>query len=490
MSKLKNIFKQAQKNEKLQQQGKLTTNNFYVNTNGMSYKDFKKAMKANGWDANSKEARGFFYTQLDPDIAPIEQEEVIQKVELPYTIESKKVTLPINPVIPIGKEKVKITPKVITTEQNKPKKWYEGQDWSTDQVIVPVNSGNKNNWGVDQPVSIIEPKVVKTSNVKNSNTSNNRIYMRVGQTTSPAGYSGDGNGPIHNGLVWIGNKLYNVGKQLWETRESAFSPNNRLYLTQGKSTVSRKQGGKMNKLQTGGQVKSTSKEQDAVMQFVKALAQTLQADPQQVIQAAQQNPEALKSAVQVYQESKGDIQKAAQAFSQAISSKTQAAKHGAKLNYLKSLKNKCAEDEELVYFKKGGKVGCGCVKKTQEGGNVPKKESSVMKFKKTIESKNQTAKDSIKLDPKTTKTLPNGKYPSNWTADDKITWEREHGPKDEGAHHAKSQKQGGEVKKDCGGSKMKLKKGDKVCPKCGKVHAAGIGCSVAKFKYRKLGGQL
>jgi len=30
---------------------------------------------------------------------------------------------------------------------------------------------------------------------------------------------------------------------------------------------------------------------------------------------------------------------------------------------------------------------------------------------------------------------------------------------------------------------MKLiKKGDKVCPKCGKVHAAGMGCTVAKFK--------
>lgn len=507
MSKLKNIFKQAQKNEKLQQQGKLTTNDFYVNTNGMSYKDFKKAMKANGWDANSKEARGFFYTQLDPDIAPIEQEEVIQKVELPYTIESKKVMLPINPVIPIGKEKVKITPKVITTEQNKPKKWYEGQDWSTDQIIVPVNSGNKNNWGVDQPVSIIEPKVAKTSNVKNSNTSNNRIYMRVGQTTSPAGYSGDGNGPIHNGLVWIGNKLYNVGKQLWETRESAFSPNNRLYLTQGKSTVSRKQGGKMNKLQTGGQVKSTSKEQDAVMQFVKALAQTLQADSQQVIQAAQQNPEALKSAVQVYQESKGDIQKAAQAFSQVLQSKTQAAKHGAKLNYLKSLKNQCADDEELYYFKKGGSIGCGCKKKEQGGELKEKKESTVSKFKKACggfkvkfmaggqspKKKNldQASKDSIEINDNQNmglmserpgKLIPNPKYDKGKTDDRAQLWV----PDRTKAPYKKEEK----VKKDCGGSKMKLKKGDKVCPKCGKVHAAGTGCSVAKFKYRKLGGQL
>jgi len=33
---------------------------------------------------------------------------------------------------------------------------------------------------------------------------------------------------------------------------------------------------------------------------------------------------------------------------------------------------------------------------------------------------------------------------------------------------------------------MKLaKKGDKVCPKCGKVHSAGMGCTVAKFKMHR-----
>jgi hypothetical protein len=34
-----------------------------------------------------------------------------------------------------------------------------------------------------------------------------------------------------------------------------------------------------------------------------------------------------------------------------------------KLNYVKNLKNQCADDEELVYFKKGGALGCGCRKK-------------------------------------------------------------------------------------------------------------------------------
>ena len=56
--------------------------------------------------------------------------------------------------------------------------------------------------------------------------------------------------------------------------------------------------------------------------------------------------------------------------------------HGAKLNYFKSLKNQCAEDEEIVYFKKGGSVTCGC-KKKEDGGQVTtaKEGSAIAKFK-------------------------------------------------------------------------------------------------------------
>ena len=50
---------------------------------------------------------------------------------------------------------------------------------------------------------------------------------------------------------------------------------------------------------------------------------------------------------------------------------TQKALHGAKLNYFKSLKNQCAKDEEVIYYKKGGSVSCGC-KKKEDGGPVKK----------------------------------------------------------------------------------------------------------------------
>ena len=130
------------------------------------------------------------------------------------------------------------------------------------------------------------------------------------------------------------------------------------------------------KFQQGGQ-------QDAIMQFVQGLAETLQADPQQIVQIAQQNPEALKSAVQVYQETQ-DIQKAAQAFVQATKQQAQKAAHGAKLQYLKTLKNKCEEGEELVYYKQGGSVKCGCMPKKDEGGEIP--ENPVKRFRKAQKS--------------------------------------------------------------------------------------------------------
>lgn len=81
----------------------------------------------------------------------------------------------------------------------------------------------------------------------------------------------------------------------------------------------------------------------------------------------EKHPEEYKQAVQNQQK-----QQQAQAKKAA---------HGTKLNYFKSLKNQCAEDEEVVYYKKGGSVTCGC-KKKEQGGEVPSaKDGAVAKFK-------------------------------------------------------------------------------------------------------------
>lgn len=156
-------------------------------------------------------------------------------------------------------------------------------------------------------------------------------------------------------------------------------------------------------------------QQDALVQFIKGIAQALKADPQQVVQIAQQNPEALQQAAQVYQQTQ-DMNQAAQTFVQAAQKKARKAEHGAKLNYIKNLKNQCADDEEVYYYAKGGNLGCGCKKKMEDGGKTPKeKQSAIEEFKNR------------------------------------------------------------KVKKDCYGSKFKMKKGDKV-------KSARGGSCVAEFK--------
>ena len=238
------------------------------------------------------------------------------------------------------------------------------------------------------------------------------------------------------------------------------------------------------KFQQGGQA------DQAIMQFVQGLAQTLQADPQQVIQIAQQNPQALEAAIQTYQQTK-DIKQAAQTFAQAVQQKTQAAKHGAKLNYIKSLKHQCAENEEVYYFKKGGSVGCGC-KKKEDGGEIKKAEQgAVAKFKST-----RKMQQAGKLPPyKKTTPDKNGEYTDNRgniIISKKGIAEREaqlkNNKNEEGKADPNKKKESVKKQED---SKPKLqKKGGEVCPKCGKVHSAGVGCAVAKFKAHRQGGTL
>ena len=221
----------------------------------------------------------------------------------------------------------------------------------------------------------------------------------------------------------------------------------------------------IDKFQKGG------KQQDAVIQFVKGLADTLQADPNEVVQLAQNNPDALESAVQVYQQTKGDMKKAAQAFAQTIQKKKQKALHGAKLQYVKNLKNQCADDEEIYYYKKGGSLGCGCKKKMEEGGQTPKKSPIDEQKLDSLSSQKkltpQGQKEKERLQNKFKK-APNRK-----------DYEIEEG------------KKGTKLSKDCGGSTLKLKKkGGEICPKCGKIHAAGMGCIVAKFKAAKCGAKM
>ena len=132
----------------------------------------------------------------------------------------------------------------------------------------------------------------------------------------------------------------------------------------------------INKFQQGGQM---DQQQQALVQFIQGIAQVAQVDPQQVMQLAQQEPERLETAVQVFQQTQ-DIQQAAQAFFQK---EAQSAKKGAKLNYLKKLTGKCPEGQQLVYFKSGGQICSKCMAKKQKGDVIEEdKCGSKMKKKK------------------------------------------------------------------------------------------------------------
>ena len=114
------------------------------------------------------------------------------------------------------------------------------------------------------------------------------------------------------------------------------------------------------KKQQGGQLNMN--EQELQQAFIQFLAQKTGAKTQQELEAAiqQLGEEGLK---QAYAE-----------FMQLIQQQqVQAAKFGAKINYIKKLRGQCPDGYDLQYYKSGGQLCKKCIKKQvmQEGGNVP-----------------------------------------------------------------------------------------------------------------------
>lgn len=176
---------------------------------------------------------------------------------------------------------------------------------------------------------------------------------------------------------------------------------------------------------------------------------------------------------------------------------TQKYEHGAKLQYFKTLKHICDSDEELVYYKKGGKVDCGCVKKKMENGGEAPSKNPVENFKKRKINENDTIhtqKFGVRglTDNTGYKKLSNDEY-RKLSNDEQL---RIH-EKDE-IRESQKPKNTNVIKavkafKVSEGKKLEVKKlegGNKTCPKCGKIHAAGMGCTVAKFKMHRQGGVL
>lgn len=124
----------------------------------------------------------------------------------------------------------------------------------------------------------------------------------------------------------------------------------------------------------------------------------------------------------------------------------QTAMNGAKLNYINQLNGKCPQGTHLSYYRIGGtlckkceadahtessdpikafKQKCGGkVKKKELGGEVDNKKSKLVK---KPQSKPGMIKPTNKRPgPKDLKTLPNGRYPKYWTANQRGQWDRDH----------------------------------------------------------------
>lgn len=113
------------------------------------------------------------------------------------------------------------------------------------------------------------------------------------------------------------------------------------------------------RFQQGGQINMN--EQQLQQAFIQFLAQKTGAKTQQELEAAiqQLGEEGLK---QAYAE-----------FMQAMQQQVQAAKKGAKINYIKYLRGQCPDGYEMQYYKAGGQLCKKCMKKVemQDGGNMP-----------------------------------------------------------------------------------------------------------------------
>lgn len=166
---------------------------------------------------------------------------------------------------------------------------------------------------------------------------------------------------------------------------------------------------------------------------------------------------------------------------------TQKALHGAKLNYFKSLKNQCAEDEEVVYYKKGGSVTCGC-KKKEQGGEVKKDcgGSAIAKFKKMKSGKKITIKQQPLVNPNDTVHVNGIAY--SVTNSDGSPVDKRFKPYS-GKVEEEDRKKAKKGDKDA--QKRQLKQDLASSEKCGgKVKKHQEGSVISKFKAYRKGGSL
>lgn len=183
-------------------------------------------------------------------------------------------------------------------------------------------------------------------------------------------------GFMPNDTVYIEAPRYN-GMVIPEYRmASTYQPNGNEYEILKRRFNEAKSVSKPSKKQQGGQLNMNEQELQQV--FIQFLAQKTGAKTQQELEAAieQLGEEGLK---QAYAE-----------FMQLIQQQqVQAAKFGAKINYIKKLRGQCPDGYELQYYKSGGQLCKKCMKKQvmQDGGDLPQDPIDQFKCGRKIKKK-------------------------------------------------------------------------------------------------------
>ena len=185
--------------------------------------------------------------------------------------------------------------------------------------------------------------------------------------------------PRHNGIV---TRKYRVA--------SKYEPNGGEYEILKRRFNEAKSVSKPAKKQQGGQLNMN--EQELQQAFIQFLAQKTGAKTQQELEAAiqQLGEEGLK---QAYAE-----------FMQLIQQQqVQAAKFGAKINYIKKLRGQCPDGYELQYYKSGGllrKECKKCMKKQvmQDGADLPQDPIDQFKCGRKMKKKKCEAGGTVDMD--------------------------------------------------------------------------------------------
>ena len=136
----------------------------------------------------------------------------------------------------------------------------------------------------------------------------------------------------------------------------------------GKYSVSFKHGGSLNKFQQGGSINMD--EQQLQQAFLQYLAQQTGAKSQQELEQV------------IQQMGENGLKQAYAQFMQAMQQQqVQAAKFGAKLNYIKQLNGQCPQGMEMHYYKEGGRLCKKCMQAKQNGRELETPSNPIDAFK-------------------------------------------------------------------------------------------------------------